>query len=132
VLAVVHDRGPSPDVRHYRRALDQAHRRLTLTTLLADAGYDSEASHEYAREVCGVRSLIPAKIGRTTDKPPRGHYRRIMKSRIHITRYNQRVQVETTISMLKRLLGSALRARKTSQQTREASLKVITLNIMIL
>lgn len=132
VLAVVHDRGPSPDVRHYRRALDQARNRLAITTLLADAGYDSEASHEYAREQCGVRSLIPAKIGRVTSKPPKGRYRRLMKSRIHNTRYNQRVQVETTISMYKRLLGSALRARKTSQQRREASLKAITLNIMIL
>lgn len=132
VLALVHDRGPSPDVRHFRRALDQAHQRLNLTTLLADAGYDSEASHVYARERCGVRSLIPAKIGRATSKPPRGRYRRLMKSRIHNTRYNQRVQVETTISMLKRLLGSALRARKHSQQRREASLKAITLNIMIL
>ena len=132
VLAVVHDRGPSPDVRHFRRALDQAHQRLNLTTLLADAGYDSEASHVYAREQCGVRSLIPAKIGRATDKPPKGHYRRIMKSRIHNTRYKQRVQVETTISMLKRLLGSAIRSRKNSMQRREASLKAITLNIMIL
>lgn len=132
VLALVHDRGPSPDVRHFRRALDQAQQRLRLTTLLADAGYDSEASHEYARERCGVRSLIPAKIGRATSKPPRGRYRRLMKSRIHTTRYHQRVQVETTISMLKRLLGSALRAKKDSQQRREAALKAITLNIMIL
>ena len=83
VLAVVHDRGPSPDVRHFRQALDQAHRRLTLTTLLADAGYDSEASHVYAREQRGVRSLIPAKTGRPTDKPPKGRYRRLMNSRIH-------------------------------------------------
>lgn len=132
VLAVVHDRGPCPDVRHYRRALDQARQRLAITTLLADAGYDSEASHVYAREQCGIRSLIPAKIGRATDKRPKGRYRRWMKSQIHHTRYNQRVQVETTISMFKRLLGSALRSRKTSMQRREASLKAITLNIMIL
>ena len=42
MLAVVHDRGPSPDVRHFRCALDQAHQRLNLTTLLEDvlgAGY---------------------------------------------------------------------------------------------
>lgn len=132
VLAIVHDRGPSPDIKHFQRALDQAHRRLSIDTLLADAGYDSEASHVYAREQRGVRSLIPAKIGPPTAKPPTGYYRRLMQSRIHNTRYNQRVQVETTISMLKRLLGSALRARKHSQQRREASLKAITLNIMIL
>lgn len=121
-----------PDVRHFRCALDQARQRLNLTTLLADAGYDSETSHVYAREQCGVRSLIPAKIGRSSSKPPRGRYRRTMKSRIHNTRYNQRVQVETTISMLQRLHGSALRARKDAQQRREASRKAITLDIMIL
>jgi len=50
VLAVVHDRGPSPDITHFRQALDQAQRRLGVRTLLADGGYDSEASHRYARE----------------------------------------------------------------------------------
>jgi len=55
-----------------------------------------------------------------------------MKSRIQNTRNNQRVQVETTISMLKRLPRSALGARKNSQQRCEAALKTITLNIMIL
>lgn len=132
VLAIVHDRGPSPDIKHYQRALDQAHRRLSIKTLLADAGYDSEASHEYAREQLGICSLIPAKIGRMTSKRLSGRWRQVMRERIHNTRYNQRVQVETTISMLKRLLGSALRARKHAHQRREASIKAITLNIMIL
>lgn len=132
ILAIVHDRGPSPDIKHYRRALDQAQRRLAIKTLLADAGYDSEASHEYARGRHGVRSLIPARIGRVTDKRLSGRWRQVMRERIHNTRYNQRAQVETTISMLKRLLGSALRARQHAQQRREASLKAITLNIMIL
>ena len=50
ILAIVHDRGPSPDIQPFRSALDQARRRLPLVTLLADAGYDSEASHVYARE----------------------------------------------------------------------------------
>lgn len=132
VLAVVHDRGPSPDITHFRQALDQAQRRLGVRTLLADGGYDSEASHRYAREHHGVRSLIPAKIGRATAKRLSGKHRQVMRERIHLSRYNQRAQVETTISMLKRLLGSALRARTHANQRREAALKAITLNIMIL
>ena len=59
-LAVVHDQGPGPDIKHFRAVLDQGHRRLPLDTLAADAGYDSEASHEYSRDECGVRTLIPA------------------------------------------------------------------------
>jgi hypothetical protein len=46
-----------------------------ITTALADAGYDSEANHRYAREQRGVRSIIPAEIGRPSSKPPTGRYR---------------------------------------------------------
>jgi hypothetical protein len=131
-LAVVHDQGPGPDIKHFRAALDQGHQRLPLDTLAADAGYDSEASHEYSRDECGVRTLIPARTGRPTQKLPTGRWRKVMATRLHRTRYGQRWQVETTISMLKRLLGSNLRARKPAPQRREACLKVLTLNIMIL
>ena len=40
------------------------------------------ASHEYARHRCHVRSLIPPLRGRPTDKPPTGSWRRQMKSRL--------------------------------------------------
>ena len=55
-----------------------------------------------------------------------------MRTRIHNTRYGQRAQVETTISMLKRLIGSHVRARTHANPRREAALKSITLNLMIL
>jgi hypothetical protein len=132
VLSVVPGRGPGPDIQHFRQALDEALRAVGIDTLAADAGYDSEASHQYARQKCHVRSLIPAKAGRPTSKPPRGYWRRQMKSRLKRTRYGQRWQIETVNSMLKRLLGSALRARKYWTQCREIYLLVITLNIMIL
>jgi len=47
-------------------------------------------------------------------------------------RYGQRWQVETVNSMLKRLLGSALRARKYWSRGREIALRLLPLNIMIL
>jgi hypothetical protein len=131
ILAVVPGRGPAPDFPHFRAALDQARRRARLLTLAADAGYDSEASHEYARNVCGIRTLIPALIGRPTEKPPSGYWRRQMKTRLHTTRYTQRWQVETVNSMLKRLLDSALRARTYWSQCRELLLRAITHNVMI-
>ena len=46
--------------------------------------------------------------------------------------YNQRWQVETVNSMIKRLLGSALRARTYWSQCREITLRAITLNVMII
>ena len=132
ILATVPGRGPAPDIPHFRAALDQALSRVRIATLAADAGYDAEHTHQFARQQRGVRSLIPAKIGRQTSKPASGYWRRQMQSRLHLTRYTQRWQVETVNSMLKRLLGSALRARSYWSQCREILLRTITLNIMIL
>jgi hypothetical protein len=88
ILAVVPSHGPAPDILHFREALDQARRRVRIVTLAADAGYDSEASHEYARQQHGIRSLIPPLIGRRTEKPPAGYWRRQMKARLGNTRYS--------------------------------------------
>ena len=99
--------------------LTEAQARVKIETLAADAGYDGEHRHCFAREMHGVRTLIPSLIGRPTEKPPTGYWRRQMKARLHLTRYSQRWQAETVNSMLKRLLGSALRARKYWTQCRE-------------
>jgi hypothetical protein len=48
------------------------------------------------------------------------------------SRYSQRWQAETVNSMLKRLLGAALRARTYWSQCRETVLRALTLNVMIL
>jgi len=131
ILSIVPERGPGSDASHFQRAFDQAHRRIRFAALAADAGYDGEHNHVYARRR-GVRTLIPSRIGRPTDKPPSGYWRRMMRRVLPRSRYGQRWQVETTNSMLKRLLGSALRARNYWSQCREIMLRALTLNIMIL
>jgi hypothetical protein len=131
ILAVVPERGPGPDFTHFHQAFDQARRRLRFTTLAADAGYDAEHVHEYARSR-GVRTLIPPLIGRPTTKPPSGYWRRTMLRVLPRSRYGQRWQGETVNSMLKRHLGSALRARSYWSQCRETVLRALTLNVMIL
>ena len=131
ILAVVPQRGPGPDITHFRKAFDQARRRLRFTTLAADAGYDAEHTHVYGRSR-GVRTLIPPLIGRPTTKPPSGYWRRTMLHVLPRSRYGQRWQSETVNSMLKRLLGSALRARTYWSQCRETVLRALTLNVMIL
>lgn len=90
ILAVVPEHGPGPDIKHFRRALDEALARTTIEALAADAGYDAEHVHEYAREECGVTTFIPPLIGRRTDKPPAGFWRRRMKQFLSRTRYTQR------------------------------------------
>lgn len=132
VLAIVPGQGPGPDILHFRKALDEARQVVHLETLAADAGYDSEASHVYGRNQCGIRTLIPPLIGRPTKKLPSGYWRRQMKSRLHTTRYSSRWQVETVHSMSKRMLGSEMRARTYWSRCREMVLRALTLNIMIL
>ena len=75
ILAIVPGRGPGPDIKHFRPALDEALARTAIEALAADAGYDAEHVHEYAREECGVNTFIPPLIGvtvvRTTSLPER-------------------------------------------------------------
>jgi len=132
VLAAIAERGPGPDITHFERIVCQALRRARMTTLLADAGYDAEWVHEVARHELAICTIIPPKIGRPTDKAPSGHYRRLMSQRLHLTSYGQRWQVETTVSMIKRRLGSAVNARSYWSQCRALMLKVVAHNIPIL
>jgi Transposase DDE domain len=134
VLAASAGRGPSVDTNRFIPLLNQALDQILLDSVLADAGYDSEANHSYAREELGVRSFIPAKAGRPTSKPPSGRYRRRMKQRLdkNYGSYGQRWQVETVFSMIKRRLSASVAARTYRSQCCEVMLLVLSHNIMIL
>jgi hypothetical protein len=130
ILAAVPGRGPASDLVQFRAAVRQAVGRARIGTLLADADFDGEWVHEFIRSF-GIRTLIPPERGRPSDKPPAGKWRRRMKQRFDKTKYGQRWQAETVNSMIKRRLGSALRARSYWSQCREIILRVITHNVMI-
>ena len=132
VLAVITGRGPGPDDPYFQPAVAQATRRIRVKLLLADAGYDSEAAHVFARQQCGTRTLIPATRGRPTDKSLRGYWRNRMRTRFNHHCYGQRWQAETVHSMIKRTMDSALRARTYHSQSREIILRILTHNILIL
>ena len=130
VLAAVPGRGPASDLVLFKSALKQAVGRARIGTLLADADFDGEWVHEHVRSF-GIRTLIPPERGRPSEKPPAGRWRRRMKRRFDKKKYGQRWQVETVNSMIKRRLGSALRARSYWSQCREIILRVVTHNVMI-
>jgi hypothetical protein len=132
ILAAEPGRGPGSDLVQFGRALSQAVRRARIDTLLADADFDAEWVHQAVRSH-GIRTIIPATRGRPSDKPPAGRWRRRMKQQFGRlkARYGQRWQVETVNSMIKRRLGSALRARNHWSQCREIILRSITHNVMI-
>jgi hypothetical protein len=116
----------------FQPLLAEALARVRLTQIAADAGYDSEANHRFARQRCRIRSIIPATRGRPTEKPATGYYRRLMQTRFDLAAYRDRVQVETVISMLKRRLEAFVRGRTAWSQRRELRLKALTHNVMIL
>ena len=64
-------------------------------------------------------------------RQPAGRWRRRMKRRFDRAKYGQRWQTEAVNSMIKRRLGSALRARTYWSQCREIILRVITHNVMV-
>jgi Transposase DDE domain len=130
VLAAVPGRGPASDLVLFKAAVRAAAGRARIGTLLADADFDGEWVHEHVRSY-GIRTLIPPERGRPSEKPPAGKWRRRMKQRFDKRKYGQRWQSETVNSMIKRLLGSALRARSYWSQCREIMLRVITHNVMI-
>lgn len=132
IFALDVGRGPRPDVDEFRPLVAEASRVVRLSQLAADAGYDSEGNHKFARDGHGIRTIIPAKHGRPTTKPPRGRYRRLMKVRFDRVAYRRRSQVETVISMIKRRQGNHVQARTYHNQCRELRLIVLSHNIMIL
>ncbi len=132
ILACRAGRGPRPDVDEFQPLLAEALHVVRLSRLTADAGYDSEANHRFARDEHGVRTVIPAKHGRPTDKPPTGRYRRLMKTRFDRPAYRRRSQVETVISMIKRRQGAHVRGRTYHSQCRHLRLLALVHNIMIL
>jgi hypothetical protein len=132
ILAYQVGRGPKLDIVEFQPLLVEVLARVRLTRISADAGYDSEANHRFAREQCQVRSIIPPTRGRPTSKPAAGHYRRLMQTRFDVNAYHDRPQVETVISMIKRRQGAHVRGTSYWSQCRDLRLKVLTHNVMIL
>lgn len=133
VLACLVGAGPRPDTDRFVPLLKATQRQVRVDAAVADAGYDSEPNHQYAREVAGVRSFMPAAIGRPTTKLPRGRYRRQMKQRLnkHYGGYGQRWQVECTNAMIKRRLTTTVHARSHWARCRELLLIVLTYQCML-
>jgi hypothetical protein len=129
--------GMGSDAPSFGGLLSDASQRATVTTVLADAGYDSEANHRLARLELGVRSLIRTGVGRVspTGKPAAGHYRRRMQWELAGSqkgrKFAQRAQAETVMSMLKRNLGDALRARSPRMRRREHAFKAVVHDLML-
>ena len=134
ILSLLTSKGPFPDAPSLVPLLAKLPPWINVDKLLGDAGYDSEENHRISREEFGIRSFFPPLIGRPLNGIPKGKYRRLMKKlfihkdNIH---FGQRWQVETVFSMIKRVLGTATRARKHSSRMRELALIALTYNLAV-
>jgi hypothetical protein len=136
ILAAKVRTGSGSDAPDFDELLFRSWKRAPVKTVVADAGYDSEANHCIARQDMGVRSIIPPGIGRPTAKLPTGRWRRHMAKRFARKAdkklYGQRSQSETVHSMIKRNQGSALRSRTPQRRKQEMLLRALTHNIALL
>src|SRR5208283_985579 len=108
-------------------------RYLPIDTALADAAFDSEKNHVYARCGCGVRlSVIPLNPRTHGRKWPQTRFRRQMRRRFLRNVYAQRSHAESVFSQHKRILGASLRARRPATRRAETLLRVLVHDIMIL
>jgi transposase len=108
--------------------------------VLADAAFDAEAHHRFAREGLGIRSSVIPINTRGSDAEPSGKYRAQMARRFrvrpegsrHKRVFGQRWQAESAFSRHKRRLGSAVSGRSDDSRKRECYLRVLTHNLMLL
>ena len=133
--------GPSNDSPQFRPAMAQASLVVNWDRVLADAAFDSQDHHRYAREELGVRStVIPINPRGQGRKWPKTRYRRQMVKRFrkkprgsrHRRVYGQRWQAESAFSRRKRRLGSALAGKSDASRERECRLRVLTHDLMLL
>jgi hypothetical protein len=142
ILSMWTGTGMGSDHPHFEPLVFDAWRRVgnRRFKVTGDAGYDSEANHELARQDMGLASLIPPTIGRprVDGGPPGGRWRRVMHRLLNTTesrrrsRYTSRWQIETGNSMIKRNQGDALAGKSPASRKRDMRLRVLTHNMMIL
>lgn len=127
--------GPSPDDPKFHRVAADAHARNSFAALTADCGFDAEHHHRFLYDKLGVIGIIPPERGRpykTRTNRRGGFFRNFLHRFWPKQLYGQRWQSETFFSMIKRLLDSFLRAANWRSQHREMTLKVLSLNFMLI
>ena len=133
ILAADISLGPSVDQPQFRQTVIDAVATQPIARLYGDKAYDAERNHILCREELDVDTTVfPARSNPNgTARWPRTTYRREMRRPQNREGYGQRWQIESVFSRTKRLLGSALRARRWDSQQAEIHLRVLTHNVAL-
>jgi hypothetical protein len=109
--------------------------------MLAHAAFDAELNHSLACERLGIPStVIPLNRRISGRNWPQTRYRRQMVKRLRRKPrrsrgrrvHGQRSRIESGLLRNKRVLGSALRARRWPNQKREVLIPELTRNLVLL
>lgn len=99
-----------------------------ISTVIADKGYDSEANHEFVRNVIGAYSVIPVRRGWKNGRV-NGRFRTEMARRRDKETYKKRQGIETVFSVMKAIFGDTVYSRSTRQQKKELKAVCIAYNL---
>jgi hypothetical protein len=124
--------GPSTDCHYLAQTVKMAVENVSINTLIADSGYDSEYNHQFCHNQLGIAKTVIAVNDRNRKySPMTGYWRKLMNWHFPKSKYRQRWQVESVFSRFKRRLGYALRARNSESRAVECLLRVVTYNLMV-
>ena len=101
---------------------------VSVDTVVADRGYDSEQNHVSARNLGIQNTIIRPKYENLQVWKTRGFHRKMMKRHFRWKTYHQRSKTETIFSVIKRMLGEHIMSRYILTQNREALYRVIAYN----
>lgn len=99
-----------------------------ILTVIADKGYDSEANHEFVRNVVKADSVIPVRRG-WKNGTVSGKFRREMVKKHHKKTYKKRQGIETVIFVMKAVFGDTVYSRSTRQQKKELKAVCVAYNL---
>ena len=140
ILAASVTRGPRRDAPQLLPVVRRAVQNTPVDTVLADAGYDSEANRATCRDRLGIRSTVIGLNWRGSRKWPKAKYRRQLVRRFRKKPrgsrskrvYGRRAQAESAFSRNTRRLGATVAAVARAYQKTEILLKAFTHNVMLL
>ncbi len=128
IIASVTRQVPRHDTIDFKPLVEASSELVEIRNVTADKGYDSEANHEFVREVIGGKSIIPLRPVKS-GLNMKGKYRRMLLLHFPIRQYHQRSKVETVNFVEKRKFGSELHSRLLRLRRRELKMIDIVYNI---
>jgi len=127
ILAQKAHAGPANDCATLRPLLDEVKQNNSISTVLADAEFDTESNHRHIREQLGAESIIPAK--RSPARWQLRGFRGQMRVAFPAQRYRERAQAESLFSAIKRKLSARAPGRSIATQSKQALLLGLAYNL---